>query len=130
LHIVYQSSILRLEQLTDRSPRFTADNPVARVGKPKEGIMVTTAPPTTVVYHHGQRVRIVDGPLRGRTATVIHHDPDPRAKLPIEARTGRTGTITNLFAVNEVATWTEDDWARTAAEMELDVAHDMDDEGA
>ena len=92
--------------------------------------MVTTAPPTTVVYHHGQRITVVDGPLSGRTATVIHHDPRIGIQYPIEGRTGRTGTITNLFAVNEVATWTEDDWARTAAEMELDVAHDMDDEGA
>jgi len=85
---------------------------------------------TTVTYVAGQRLRIVDGPLRGRTATVIHHDPDPRALFPIEARTGRVGTVTNQFAVNEVEVWTADDWARTAAEMELDVAHDMDDEGA
>ncbi len=92
--------------------------------------MNTTAPPTTVVYHRGQRITVVDGPLSGKSATVIRHDPDPRALFPIEARTGCVGTVTSLLAVNEVETWTEDDWARTAAEMELDVAHDMDDEGA
>jgi len=64
---------------------------------------MSTAPPTTVVYHHGQRLRIVDGPLTGRTATVVHHDPDPRALYPVEARTGCVGTITNVFALNEVA---------------------------
>jgi len=91
---------------------------------------MNTAIPTTVVYHHGQRLRIVDGPLTGRTATVIRHDPDPRAKYPVEARTGHVGTVTNQFAVNEVEVWTVDDWARTCAEMELDVARDLDDEGA
>jgi len=82
---------------------------------------------TTVVYHRGQRITVVDGPLTGKSAVVIHHDPNPNAKHPIEARTGRTGTITNLFAVNEVETWTEDDWARTAAEMDLDIERDLDD---
>jgi len=109
--------------LTDRSPRFTADNPVARAGKPKEGIMSTTLP-TTVVYHHGQRVRIVDGPLAGKSATVIRHDSTPGIQYPIEARTGHAGTITNVFAVNEVETWMEDDWARTCAEMDLDIERD------
>jgi hypothetical protein len=84
---------------------------------------------TTVVYHHGQRLRIVDGPLSGKSAVVIHHDPDPRTQFPIEARTGGVGTVVNLFATNEVAIWTADDWARTAAEFELEVAHDLDDEG-
>jgi hypothetical protein len=92
--------------------------------------MSTAQLPTTVTYVTGQRVRIVNGPLCGRTATVIHHDHADGVQFPIEARTGRVGTITNLFAVNEVETWMEDDWARTCAEMELDVAHDMDDEGA
>ena len=82
----------------DTTSRHRSNDP----GKPKEGIMVT-APPTTVVYHHGQRLRIVDGPLAGKSAVVIRHDPDPRALFPIEARTGRAGTITNLFATNEVA---------------------------
>ena len=82
---------------------------------------------TTVTYVAGQRLRIVDGPLSGKSAVVIHHDPNPNAKLPIEARTGRTGTVTNMFAVNEVETWTEDDWARTAAEMDLDIERDLDD---
>ena len=92
--------------------------------------MSTAQLPVTVTYVTGTRLRIVDGPLRGRTATVIHHDPRPGLQFPIEARTGRVGTITNLFATNEVAIWTEDDWARTCAEMELDVARDLDDEGA
>jgi hypothetical protein len=65
--------------------------------------MNTAAPPTTATYVTGQRLRIVDGPLSGKSAVVIHHDPNPNAKLPIEARTGRAGTITNLFAANEVA---------------------------
>ncbi len=86
--------------------------------------MSITETRTTATYVTGQRVRIVDGPLRGRTATVIHHDPDPRALYPIEARTGRVGTITNMFAMNEVEIWTEDDWARTCAEMDLDIEHD------
>jgi len=91
--------------------------------------MVTTTPPTTVTYVSGQRLRIVDGPLIGKSAVVIHHDPRPGLQFPIEARTGRAGTITNLLAVNEVAIWTADDWARMAAEFELEVAHDLDDEG-
>jgi len=86
---------------------------------------MSTTPPTTATYVTGQRVRIVDGPLTGRTATVVHHDSTPGAKYPIEARTGRVGTVTNQFAVNEVEVWTEDDWARTAAEMELEIAHDL-----
>jgi hypothetical protein len=89
--------------------------------------MNTTQTTVTVVYHHGQRVRIVDGPLAGKSAVVIRHDSDPRVQFPIEARTGRAGTVTNLLAVNEVAAWMEDDWARTCAEMELDVARDLDD---
>ncbi len=86
--------------------------------------MVTTAPPTTVTYATGQRVRIVDGPLIGKSAVVIRHDPDPGVQYPVEARTGCAGTITNVFAMNEVETWTEDDWARTAAEMDLDIERD------
>ncbi len=86
--------------------------------------MVTTAPPTTVTYVAGQRLRIVDGPLAGKSAVVIRHDPDPRTLYPVEARTGCVGTITNVFAVNEVAIWTEDDWARTCAEMDLDIERD------
>ena len=84
---------------------------------------------TTVTFVTGQRLRIVDGPFSGRTATVIHHDPRPGLQFPIQARTGRVGTAVNLFATNEVAIWTADDWARTAAEFELEVAHDLDDEG-
>ena len=79
---------------------------------------------TTVVYHHGQRLRIVDGPLAGKSAVVIRHDPDPGVQYPVEARTGCVGTITNVFALNEVAIWTEDDWARTCAEMDLDIESD------
>jgi len=86
--------------------------------------MNTNQLPTTVTYTAGQRITVVDGPLRGKSAVVIHHDLNPTAKFPIEARTGRVGTITNVFAMNEVAAWTEDDWARTCAEMELDVARD------
>ncbi len=84
--------------------------------------MITTQRP--VVYVTGQRITVVDGPLSGKSATVIHHDPDPGAQFPIEARTGCVGTITNVFAVNEVAIWTEDDWARTCAEMDLDIERD------
>ena len=86
--------------------------------------MITTAPPTTVVYHRGQRITVVDGPLAGKSATVIRHDPDPRALYPVQARTGRVGTVVNAFALNEVETWTEDDWARTCAEMDLDIERD------
>jgi len=86
--------------------------------------MITTAPPTTVVYHRGQRITVVDGPLIGKSAVVIHHDPRIGIQFPIEARTGRVGTITNLFAVNEVVAWTVDDWARTAAELELEIECD------
>ena len=89
--------------------------------------MNTNQLPTTATYATGQRVRIVDGPLSGKSAVVIHHDPDPRSQFPIEARTGRVGTITNLLAVNEVEAWTEDDWARTCAEMDLDIERDLDD---
>ncbi len=64
--------------------------------------MNTTEIGTTVTYAAGQRLRIVDGPLAGRTATVIRHDPDPGVQYPIEARTGRVGTVVNLFALNEV----------------------------
>jgi hypothetical protein len=78
-----------------------------------------------VTYITGARLRIVDGPLSGKSAVVIRHDSNPNAKFPIQARTGRTGTITNLFAVNEVAIWTEDDWARTAAEIEYDALDDI-----
>jgi len=93
--------------------------------------MSTTALPTTVVYHRGQRITVVDGPLTGKSAVVIHHDLRPGIQFPIEARTGRAGTITNLFAVNEIAIWTADDWAWTCAEMELDIEQDaLDDEGA
>ena len=91
--------------------------------------MNTTEIGTPVTFVTGQRLRIVDGPLCGRTATVIRHDPDPRALYPVEARTGRVGTVVNAFAVNEVSAmrhdWTGSDLARACAEFELEVARDL-----